>query len=257
MADDVTGSDLGKRYIFATELHDQDEIRRVFEEGLDPNEPIEGNTPVEWMIEMYLRSPRFSSCLEIVLDAGARLDDDALRLVLLDDGAGLARLLADDPAQLERTLSLCTTYVLIEDASLLHIAAEFGNVAATRALIEAGADLEATAATDTHGVGGQTPIFHAIASNLNHCAPVMEILLDAGARADVRLAALRWGVGFPWETTLYDVTPVSYAQAGLLPQFHRSAERTYDAIERLLAAAGRPVPPRVNVPNAYVGGKTT
>jgi len=57
------------------------------------------------------------------------------------------------------------------------------------------------------------------------------------------------------DATLYDVTPVSFAQCGLLPQFHRDPEDIYDNIEALLAAEGRPVPPRANVPNAYLGGK--
>jgi hypothetical protein len=35
--------------------------------------------------------------------------------------------------------------------------------------------------------------------------------LEYGAKADIRLAGITWGKDFEWETTLLDVTPLSYA----------------------------------------------
>jgi hypothetical protein len=62
-----------------------------------------------------------------------------------------------------------------------------------------------------------------------------------------------WGRGLAWETTCFDLTPVSYAQLGLLPQMHRD-ERDCDAnVAELLRACGRAVPPLDNVPNRYLG----
>lgn len=55
-----------------------------------------------------------------------------------------------------------------------------------------------------------------------------------------------------WETTFFDVTPVSYAQFGLLPQVHRTERDIYENIRALLAAAGRITPPLSNVPNRYL-----
>jgi hypothetical protein len=83
----------------------------------------------------------------------------------------------------------------------------------------------------------------------------MKMLLDAGAKSDVAVRGITWGKGFDWETTLFDVTPVSYAQCGLLPQVHRSEVDIYDNIKRLLEASGRPVPPLDNVPNRYLNPK--
>lgn len=37
------------------------------------------------------------------------------------------------------------------------------------------------------------------------------LLLEYGAKADIRLAGITWGKDFEWETTLLDVTPLSYA----------------------------------------------
>jgi hypothetical protein len=131
-------------------------------------------------------------------------------------------------------------------ASLLHIAAEYGNATAARVLLEAGADVQVRAAD------GHPPLFHTVSSLLDHGAPVMHQLLSAGARTDVQLPTLTWGRGFDWETTLFDVTPISYCQAGLLPQMHRREADVYRNLTALLRAAGRPVPAWANVPNRYL-----
>lgn len=249
--------DLGEAFVGWTETHDVGEIQGLLAAGLDPNEPIRDRTPVEWMIEMYTRSPRFPECMRALVGAGGEIRDPALRAVLLDDAPTVKAVLRADRTALRRKFSLVTTFVRLAEASLLHVAAEFGTADAARALIEEGADPDARAGVDEFGLGGQTPIFHTVCSNLDHCAKTMHVLIEAGARTDIRIDGLRWGVGFPWETTLYDLTPISFAQCGLLPQFHREPEDIAANVEALLVAAGRPVAPRVNVPNAYLAGKTT
>lgn len=147
---------------------------------------------------------------------------------------------------------MISTFTPLVDASLLHVAAEYLGARAARVLIEAGADVNAPAAVDEDGLGGHTPLFHTVNSSHNRAAPILRMLLDAGARADVRLQGLVWGKGFEWETTLFDVTPVSYAQFGLLPQVHRLERDIYDNITLLLRASGRRVPPLDNIPNRYL-----
>jgi len=80
----------------------------------------------------------------------------------------------------------------------------------------------------------------------------MRLLLAAGARPDVQLHGITWGQGFDWETTCFDVTPISYAQLGLLPQMQRSQRDCYDNVMELLRASGRVVPPLNNIPNRYL-----
>ena len=63
----------------------------------------------------------------------------------------------------------------------LHLCAEFNSVDSARVLIENGADVNALALCDARGMGGQTPIFHAVNSILNYSRPVMELLVEAGA----------------------------------------------------------------------------
>ena len=83
---------------------------------------------------------------------------------------------------------------------------------------------------------------------------MMDLLLDAGADVDVRLRGLVWGEGLEWETVVFDITPISYAQCGLYRQFHRDEKDIYDNIDRLYRRyVGSPAPRR-NVPNRYVFG---
>lgn len=60
------------------------------------------------------------------------------------------------------------------------------------------------------------------------------------------------GERFDWETTIFDATPVSYAQAGLLPQFQRDERDVYENIKLLTHASGRAIPEELNVPNMYL-----
>jgi ankyrin repeat protein len=172
--------------------------------------------------------------------------------VLLDDDEALAAALRRDPTLVAHRTSLPSAFTPLAGASLLHVAAEFGHMRAARVLLEMGADVDARAAVDEHGLDGHTPLFHTVNSAWNRSAPLMRLLLDAGADAGVRLAGLTWGKGMEWETTLFDVTPISYAQFGLLPQVGRQERDIYDNIARLLEASNRTVPPLDNVPNRYL-----
>jgi hypothetical protein len=238
--------------ITAFELHSPDDIRAALDGGIDPRAPIRGKSPVNWLTEMYSRSASFSACLRVLLDAGATLDDPLVAPVLLDDDEALAAAIRKNPSLLSHRTSMVSAFTPLIGASLLHVAAEYGSVKAAQVLIAMGADVDAAADTDEDGLNGHTPLFHTVNSIGNHAAPILRLLLRAGARTDVLLRGIAWGKGFEWETTLFDVTPVSYAQFGLLPQVHRSERDIYDNIRLLLEAGGRAVPPLDNVPNRYL-----
>jgi ankyrin repeat protein len=244
--------DLDDRFLGAIETHDTVELRALLTSGLDARAPIRGAAPVTWLLEMYTRSDRFAPCLALLLEHGAELPEPALAPVLLDDAAAITSAVRAEPGLLVHRTTLRSAFTSLRGATLLHIAAEYGHVAAARALLDAGAQVDACAAIDAHGLDGHTPLFHTVNSNRNRSAPVMEVLLEAGARTDVLLPGLVWGRGFEWETTLFDVTPVSYAQAGCLPQMHRDERDIARNVRRLLAAGGRAAPPLENVPNRYL-----
>jgi hypothetical protein len=238
----------------AVEEHSIDGIRTFLAAGVSPTEPIQGKRPVDVLIEMYLRSPRFAQCLQIMLDAGATIDDPLLQAVLLDDDAALRRLLSNSSENLSRKLSPLCAFTSCRGVTALHICAEFNSTRSARVLLDAGADVNACADQDEHGLGGQTPIFHAVNSIFNYCRPVMEILVNAGADLDTRVPSLLWGESMTWETVVYDVTPISYAQCGLYRQFHRREEDVYSNIAYLHRKRWDREPPVRNVPNKYLVG---
>jgi len=241
-----------QRFLNAIEVHAPDELRRTLEAGLDVRGPIAGKGAIEWLTEMYTRSDRFPACLRVLLAAGARLADPRLEAVLLDDAEALQAALTRDRGLLAHRTQLVSAFSPLREATLLHVAAEFGHERAARALLEAGAEVDAVAGFDAWGRGGQTPLFHTVNSNANRSAGLMQLLLAAGARPDQRVAALTWGEGFDWETTFFDLTPISYAQLGCLPQMQRDERDVAENVATLLRAAGRPVPPQSNVPNRYL-----
>jgi ankyrin repeat protein len=243
-----TGADLLGEF----EKHSPGGIRALLVEGVSPSEPINGKRPIDVLIEMYLRSSRFAECLQIMLDAGAILGDPLLQALLLDDDAVLRGLLSGSSENLRRKLNPLCAFTSCRGVTPLHICAEFNSTRCAEVLLGAGADVNARADQDESGLGGQTPIFHAVNSIFNYCRPVMEILVNAGADLDARVRSLLWGESMSWETVVYDVTPISYAQCGLYRQFHRREEDIYGNIAYLHRARFDNEPPIRNVPNKYL-----
>ena len=240
--------------LHAFEIHSAAMIEDVMSGGMDANELIDGKSPLIELVEMYYRSPHFSECVRSLIRFGARCDNEALLAVLLDDAELLEKALKNYPAALNQTIDLRCAFTPLMGASLLHVACEYGNLNAASVLIAAGIDIESKAAMDEYGFNGHTAIFHTVCQHRNHCLPVLQLLLSHGARTDVRLSGITWGKGFEWETTLFDPTPMSYAQAGLLRQFQREEHDVYQNIRLLMTAANRAIPEELNVPNACLRG---
>ena len=201
---------------------------------------------------MYLRSDQSADCLRLLLDRGAVLDDPKLAPVLLNDPDALAAAVQNDPGLLQHRTILFSAFTPLSCASLLHVAAEYGHLQVASKLLELGAEVDARASVDRFGFGGQTPLFHTVNSNEDRSEPVMRLLLQAGAQPDLFLTGITWGAGCEWETECFDLTPVSYAQLGLLRQFQRTEEEIYRNVRTLLQALGREAPPFRNVPNRYL-----
>src|SRR5580658_10449593 len=64
--------------------------------------------------------------------------------------------------------------------------AEYGNVAAVALLLDRGADVNVRATVDEAGIGGQTPIFHAVTQFGDNGFPATQLLLERGADLSLR-----------------------------------------------------------------------
>jgi hypothetical protein len=128
-------------------------------------------TALDYLIAGYARSlQRLSACSDLLLQAGGetRYNTPAVLAVLRERLDDLATLMDADPGivnQLFPELDCGQTggrSLLLQGGTLLHVAAEYGNVAAVTLLLDRGTDVNARATVDEAGVGGQTAIFHAV-----------------------------------------------------------------------------------------------
>src|SRR5262245_22728496 len=135
-------------YLGAFEEHSPEEIRIALARGASATKPILGKTPVDFFIEGYLRSARFVPCLQVLLNAGASIEDPLLAAVLLDDDAALRKMISDSNTDLNRRFSIPCAFTSCDGVTALHICAEFNHVRAAKVLIEAGSDINAVANFD-------------------------------------------------------------------------------------------------------------
>jgi ankyrin repeat protein len=168
------------------------------------------------VIGTYSRSPQLSACIDILLQAGGttRWNLPPLLDLLRHRLESLAAQLQSDPGLMHRHFdeldfgSTGARGLTLRGATLLHVAAEYGNLEAATLLLDRGADVNARAHVDAHGVGGQTAIYHAATQNYDFGLPMVELLLKRGADLSVR-AKVAGHYERPDEWV--ECTPVEYA----------------------------------------------
>jgi ankyrin repeat protein len=153
-------------------------------------------TALDYVIEYYARSPLRSECIEILLNAGGRTrhDNPLLMEILRGRVDELAALLDADPEAIHRRFpefdfgpGTGTRRLTLKGATLLHVAAEYGDAEAAKLLLDRGADVNARATIDEVGVGGQTAIFHAVTQFNDWGLAVARVLIERGADLTVRV----------------------------------------------------------------------
>jgi ankyrin repeat protein len=219
--------------IFAPcEAVDPEALRWLLDRGANPNggHARGRGTALDYVIGTYARSPeRLGACIDVLLEAGGRTRYGLPGVldVLRRDLARLAGQLDADPALAQRRFpeldcgSTGGRRLLLQGATLLHVAAEFGNVEAATLLLDRGADVDARATVDEAGVGGQTAIFHAVTQFGDVGLPMARCLVARGADLGVRV---RIPGHYERPGEVFEGTPLGYAL--LLQGESRSEGRT-------------------------------
>lgn len=172
---------------------------------------------MDYVIETYARSrERLRACIDVLRDAGGttRYDAPGVLDVLRGQIDRLAEQLDADSALAQRRFpeldcgSTGGRRLLLQGATLLHVAAEFGIVDAATLLLDRGAAVNARATVDDAGVGGQSAIFHAVTQFGDRGLPMAQLLVERGADLSVR-AKLPGDYERPDDVV--ECTPLGYA----------------------------------------------
>jgi ankyrin repeat protein len=152
-------------------------------------------TALDYIVASYARSPeRLSTCIDILLEAGGvtKYDVPGVLPVLRGRLESLAEQIDADPELVHRCfpeLDCGQTggrNLLLQGGTLLHVAAEYGSLAAVALLLDRGGDVNARATVDEAGVGGQTAIFHAVTQFHDAGLSVAQLLIERGADLSIR-----------------------------------------------------------------------
>jgi ankyrin repeat protein len=196
-------------------------IRWLLEHGANPNCARAGRkypgTALDYVIGTYGRSLQLEECMDILSNAGGVTKYDVPPVLDLLRGRldRLAERIDADAGLVHRRFpeldfgSTGARLLQLRGATLLHVAAEYGNVEAAKLLLERGEDVNARAEVDEAGVGGQTPIFHAVTQFFDGGLPVAQLLVERGADLSVR-ANLPGHYERPGEVV--ECTPLGYAK---------------------------------------------
>ena len=179
-------------------------LQWLLEHGAHPT------TALDYLLGTYARSGELGRCVDLLVAAGgvSRYDLPGVLNTVLDRADRLAESLDSDPGLVNRRFpelafgSTGARRLLLQGATLLHVAAEFGSTRAAALLIARGADPNARATS------GQTPIFHAVTQFDDWGLPMTQLLLDHGADLSVR-AKLPGHYERPDE--FVECTPLAYA----------------------------------------------
>jgi ankyrin repeat protein len=196
-------------------------LKWLLDHGANPNcdKPRRNypGTALDYVIGTYARSPeRLSACIDLLLDAGGttRYNAPGVLELLRRQLDRLTKELDADPQLAHRRFpeldcgSTGARRLLLQGATLLHVAAEFGILDAATLLLDRGANVNGRATVNDAGVGGQTAIFHAATQFGDRGLPMVQLLVERGADLSVRV---KLPGHYEQPDEIVECTPLGYA----------------------------------------------
>ena len=219
-----------------------DDMRKLVGLGVDPNKAFNAGWDCDVLhgcLQTYTRAEpdHFHACINTLIDGGAKFEDGPLWDLFRGRKTELQQTLAADPELAEKRFAYdFGQHLTLRGATLLHIAVEYNLRWAVELLLKCGADLNARVVVGTNGVGGQSPIFHAIGSNSGCCYELFEYLIalkpDLSVKAFVQDyqddGQVRDGINKGKEyqvPSVREVTPLGYASWYEFEPTWRKAQR--------------------------------
>ncbi len=200
-------------------------IRWLLEHGADPNCPKSKQTALNYLLGTYVRSAELGPCIDLLRSFGgaSRYDLPGVLDTIQDRREALAARFDADPDLVHHRFpeldfgSTGARRLLLEGATLLHVAAEFGSLEAARLLLDKGANVNAA------GINGQTPIFHAVTQAADWGLAMARLLIEHGADLSIRV---RLPGHYERLDEVVECTPLGYALLFPGDEFPGSNERT-------------------------------
>lgn len=184
---------------FPCENLEPDVLKVLLDNGANPNcAPSDRRGPgtaLDYAISTYVRRQHdLTACIDLLLAARAttRFDVPVVMDLLRGRVDSVAERLTADPSLVTARfprLEFGATggrMLMLQGATLLHVAAEFQNLEAATLLLDRGADVNARATVSENGVGGQTPLFHSATQFSDNGLPLTRLLVERGADLTVR-----------------------------------------------------------------------
>jgi ankyrin repeat protein len=208
----------------------------LLKHGADPNCRRLGGTvtALDYLIATYARSTELRQSIDLLAAAGGTTRCGAPVLdILRGDTEGLALWIRRVPQFVQMQFprldfgSTGARRLVLRGATLLHVAAEYGSVESAKLLLEHGASVNVAAAVDEAGVGGQTPIFHAVTQMWDFGLEVARLLLDRGADLSVRV---KLPGHYERPDEIVECTPLGYALRFPGEEMPGSNQKTIDLL---------------------------
>lgn len=188
----TTQGNLAASLFGCCEGHDLEHLRRLLALGVHPNDARNEGWDCEVLygfLQTYTRSSpdHLHTCINLSIDSGADYEDGPVMDIHRGDLAALEDRLDADAGLVDARFTLdYGNHLTLRGSTLLHVAVEYHELDAIALLLEHGADLNARAAVGRNGVGGQTPLYHAVGTNQGTGFHVFENLLELEPHLDVK-----------------------------------------------------------------------